>query len=58
MREVEDRARAEENAAVKQLKTASRNHDDLQRKLELAQSELSRGQRHAAVQATRAETLE
>jgi len=53
-----DRAREEGKAAVNQLKTASRKHDDLQRKLELAQSELSRAQQHAAAQLARAETLE
>lgn len=53
-----DRAREEGKAAVNQLKAASRKHDDLQRKLELAQSELSQAQQHAAAQLARAETLE
>lgn len=53
-----DRAREEGKAAVNQLKAASRKYDDLQRKLELAQSERSQAQQHAAAQLARAETLE
>lgn len=53
-----DRAREEGKAVVNQLKSARRKHDDLQRKLELAQSELSRAQQHTAAQLARAETLE
>lgn len=41
-----------------QLKVASRKNDELQRKLESAQSELSQVQQRAAAQLARAETLE
>lgn len=65
LRGVEDRAhrevdlaREEEKAAISQLKAAGRKHDDLQRKLESAQSELSQAQQRAAAQLARAETLE
>jgi len=41
-----------------QLKTASRKNDELQRKLESSQSELSQAQQRVAAQLARAETLE
>jgi len=53
-----DRAREEGKAAVMQLKAASRKNDELQQKLESAQSELSQVQQRAAAQLARAETLE
>lgn len=53
-----DRAREEGKAAVSQSKVASRRCDDLRRRLESAQSELSRAEQRAAAQLARAETLE
>ncbi|MBX7276737.1 DNA-binding protein [Pseudomonas sp. ERGC3:05] len=53
-----DRAREESKIAVIQLKAASRKNDELQRKLESSQSELSQAQQRTAAQLARAETLE
>lgn len=53
-----DRAREEGKAAVSQSKVASRRCDDLRRRLESAQSELSRAEQRVAAQLARAETLE
>lgn len=53
-----DRAREEGKAVVNQLKGASRKNDELRRKLESSQSELSQAQQTAAAQLARAETLE
>jgi len=53
-----DRAREEGKTALIQLKTARRKNDELQRKLESYQSELSQAQQRAAAQLARAETLE
>lgn len=65
LREVEDRAhreidhaREEGKTVVIQLRAASRKNDELQRKLESSQSELSQAQQRAAAQLARAETLE
>ncbi|MFW9082546.1 DNA-binding protein [Pseudomonas sp. P2757] len=53
-----DRAREEGKSVVNQLKAASRKHDELQQKLESAQSELSHAQQSVAAQLARADTLE
>ncbi|WP_246883829.1 DNA-binding protein [Pseudomonas koreensis] len=53
-----DRAREEGKAAVSQSKVASRRCDDLRRRLESAQSELSQAEQRTAAQLARAETLE
>eukprot|EP01133_Synstelium_polycarpum_P005906 gene5906-6836_t len=53
-----DRAREEGKTALIQLKAASRKNDELQRKLESSQGELSQTQQRAAAQLARAETLE
>lgn len=53
-----DRAREEGTAAVSQSKVASRRCDDLRRRLESAQSELSQAEQRTAAQLARAETLE
>jgi chromosome segregation ATPase len=53
-----DRAREEGKAVGNQLTAASRKSDDLQRKLELSQSELSQAQQRPTAQLARAETLE
>ncbi|KWV77044.1 DNA-binding protein [Pseudomonas fluorescens] len=45
-----DRAREERKAVANQLKTASRKSDDLQRKLELSQGELSQALQRATAQ--------
>lgn len=65
LRGIEDRAnreidcaREEGKAVVNQLKGASRKNDELRRKLESSQSELSQAQQTAAAQLARAETLE
>lgn len=53
-----DRAREEGKAVANQLKTASRKSDDLQRKLELSQGELSQALQRATAQLAWAETLD
>jgi hypothetical protein len=53
-----DRAREEGKAMAIQLKAAGRQVEQLQRKVELQQSELNQVQQQAAAQQARAETLE
>ncbi|MFV0934116.1 DNA-binding protein [Pseudomonas jessenii] len=52
-----DRAREESKAQAAQLKAASRQQSELQRRLERAHAELARAQQQAAAQQARADTL-